>query len=353
MSKVTAAELKLAIDSLLAPDSVDDSIYTVFLTNPDRALMFTKVIRGDGWDEPWRNEWVVTNPPLSPVVPADPIMSDAEFDASVDAMQDAEQQIMLNVANSLLDDMEPDTLQTVANWCDERAAKLEADVERRADEALAIEDGEVPNWVDPAFGAMFKPVSKRGGRPGGRTSDAADNYTPSLEELQDAADARGEPGPLEKPVQVEAVKEYSPHDPNMYEEVLTTVLRPCGSTRPVDVADAVSLVHRFVDEFDWIDASSLLGVVQSKFDKLDAEADLFEAALPVDGIQEAPEEAPEFDLFDAAKDIREAAYAYNFLVIKAREEGNVVVTATVPVSDHPTSTSGTVWIDTIKLEMKL
>ena len=112
------------------------------------------------------------------------IMSDEEFDCTLEAMKDAEQQILLNIASSLIDEMEAHTARVVANKCEEHAGNLEAD--------LTFE-----GWVEPLIKELEPEFSvvERAGRTGGRTYD--EEYTPSLEELQDAADARGEPGPLD------------------------------------------------------------------------------------------------------------------------------------------------------------
>ncbi len=276
MSTVSIAELKLAMDSLPNPIGAMDSSYTVFLTNPDRALLFNKAVRGDGWEEPWHNEWVIDNPPT----PADPmsIMSDAEFDFGIDAMKDAEQQVLLNVAQTLLDEMEANTMRTVANWCDERAAKLEADaIEDDYNFDDEVGNAEAAAWTDSMFHALFTPMGEveklkeidptreRIEPIIGTNVEDDEPYDagiiPTLQQLQDAADARGEPGPL-------------------------------------------------------------------------------------DGIQEPVTQAEDFDLFEAVKAIRKAAQIFNAAVTDARHDGQVAV-------ESSTRDDGTIWIDSIKLEMSL
>ncbi len=125
------------------------------------------------------------------------IMSNEEFDSITDAMKGAEQQILLNIASSLIDEMEAHTARMVANKCEEHAGSLEAD--------LTFE-----GWVEPLIKELEPEfdAGERAGRPGGRTYD--EEYTPSMEELQDAADARGEPGPLDMVVDRENYGEDVP-----------------------------------------------------------------------------------------------------------------------------------------------
>lgn len=339
MSKVTAAELKLAIDSLPAPDSVADTIYTVFLSNPDRALMFNKVVRGDGWEEAWHNEWAVSNPQMSTSVPANPIMSDEEFDSMVDAMQDAEQQIMLNVANSLLDDMEPDTLRTVANWCDERVERSEA-----------VEDDEVGEWTNDMFAALFQPLVKdeiNEVSPAGYTNKID---VPTLEQIQDAAYARGEAEPISQVVSPLSF---------VIEPIIGADVRPADVPVPFTTDEASDLIGDMA-AFFFLDHES--PAVLARMDEVTF--DLFNSAVrpaildalnwsesdlprgPLDRIQDDPEEAPEFDLFESAKGIRKAAHDFNAAITKAQQDGQVVVNSS-------TREDGTVWINSIKLEMPL
>ncbi len=261
MTKVTATELKLAIDSLPEPDSVDDSIYTIFLTNPDRALMFHKVVRGDGWDEAWRNEWILASTSMSSV-PADPIMDDEEFDSMIDAMKDAEQQVLLNVAQTLLDEMEANTMRTVANWCDERADVLEAETD-----ADIIVFDEAAEWTSDMFAALFK-------KPG-----------------------------------VHGTEYVAPID--------LTVER----IKPIK-SEVEMVVHKVYQNYPG------------------------PGPLTLDCIKEDLEEAPDFDLFEAAKGIRKAAHDFNAAVTKAQQDGQVVVKSS-------TRGDGTVQINCITLEMKL
>ena len=119
------------------------------------------------------------------------VMGDAEFDSIIDAMQDAEQQVLLNITSSLVDQLEIHSAEIVAGWCENRILIVEAEL---------ADDG-------TDYGLSEFSIEEREERPGGRTYDeqceayvaGADlEYTPSLKVLQDAADARGEPGPLDE-----------------------------------------------------------------------------------------------------------------------------------------------------------
>lgn len=151
------------------------------------------------------------------------------------------------------------------------------------------------------------------------------DFQVSLEQLQDAADARGEPGPLDvKPVTVEAVEmPRSWRGTDFYEEVLTNVIAPDGKQRSVDMADTVLLVERFADEFDWEDCNRILGLIQPKLDELEAEDDLWNKANG-----EAPEEADQ-DYFEILKGVKDAAIAYNHEVAQAASKHGIEVTTEV------------------------
>ncbi len=75
-------------------------------------------------------------------------------------------------------------------------------------------------------------------------------------------------------------------------------------------------------------------------------ADAHGAPGPLDGFPDVAEEEPEFDLFEAAKGIRKAAYDFNTAVCKALSDGQIAVVSS-------TREDGTIWIDTIKLEVSL
>ncbi len=64
MFNITVAELQSAIDHLPDPASVAGQTYSIFLKNPDRTLLFSKVmLLSDVRDQPKRTEWVLTAQP--------------------------------------------------------------------------------------------------------------------------------------------------------------------------------------------------------------------------------------------------------------------------------------------------
>ncbi len=125
--------------------------------------------------------------------------------------------------------------------------------------------------------------------------------------------------------------------PDSYEEVLTTVNTPEGGTRPVDEADAVLMVRRLIDKFDWNDCHSILCLVKPAIEALEAESEF----TSIDESYEADE-----DWFDTMQGIRKAAVEYNNKVSQALTKSDIEITTEV-------LSQGMIRIANAKVELKL
>ncbi len=240
------------------------------------------------------------------------VMCDEEFDRTIDAMQDAEQQILLNITSSLVDQMEIHAAEIVSGWCMDRILRVEAEL-----------TGDGTGEALPEFDA-----EERAGRPCGRGSDDSadgENYTPSLDELQDAADARGEPGPLDNkspgPVTDWASGDMTPLRPESKEEIEAAHEQAKSDAAQADrlITDLVEFFfdpheHKAVfDQMDQVDG--WFGMAWWLKDAMLKEMGWTTDDLPGRGDSARPE--PETEQESIAQSVRDAALAYNIQVVTA------------------------------------